>query len=59
MAALVTCKDEEDPIKNEAAIGQTTFSPFMISLWENSVAVETRVLIRSAQKPYAALPLPQ
>ena len=31
----------------------------IISQWGLSVAMETRVLIQSAPKPYAAFPLPQ
>ena len=31
----------------------------IITLWEQSAAMETRVLIRSGPKPYAANPLPQ
>ena len=57
MAVLVTCKYDEDPIRNEVAILRTTFSP-IISLWELSFAMETRVLIQSALKPYTAFPHP-
>ena len=46
MVALVTCKNEEDPIKNEVARVATT-----ITQWELSVAMETRVLIRPGSKP--------
>ena len=49
MIVLVTCKYEEDPIKNEDTRVLTRFS-----LWELSVAMETRVPIRSGQKPNAA-----
>ena len=58
MDVLVTCKYEEDPIKNEGARVVTTFSP-IITLWELSVAMDTRVLIRSGPKPNAAFPPPQ
>ena len=44
MDVLITCKYEEDPIKNEGARVFTTFSP-IIYLWELSVAMDTRVLI--------------
>ena len=49
---LVTCKYEEDPIKNEGARVVTIFSP-IITLWELSVAMDTRVPIRSSPKPNA------
>ena len=39
MDVLVTCKYEEDPIKNEGARVVTIFSPFDITLWELSVAM--------------------
>ena len=51
MDVLVTCKYEEDPIKNEGARVVTTFS-----LWELSVAMDTRVPIQSGPKPNAAFP---
>ena len=44
MVVLVTCKNEEDPIKNE--VGHNIFP--IITQWELSVAMETRVPIRSA-----------
>ena len=46
MDVLVTCKNKEDPIKNESARLVTIFSP-IVTLWDLSVAMETRVLIRS------------
>ena len=52
MDVLVTCKYEEDPIKNEGARVVTIFSP-IITLWELSVAMDTRVPIRSSPKPNA------
>ena len=55
MDVLVTCKYEEDPIKNEGARVVTTFFP-IITLWELSVAMDTRVLIRSGPKPNASFP---
>ena len=58
MDVLVTCKYEEDLIKNEGPRVLTTFSP-IITLWELSVAMDTRVLIRSGPKPNAAFPPPQ
>ena len=54
MDILVTCKFEEAPLKNEVVIDRAIFP--IISQWELSVAMETRVFIRSAPKPYAAFP---
>ena len=51
MDILVTCKYEEDLIKNKALELSQHFP--IISLWEISVAMETRVLILSGPKPYA------
>ena len=56
---LATCKYEENLIKNEGARVFTTFSPPIITLWELSVAMDTRVPIRSGPKPHAAFPPPQ
>ena len=53
---LVTCKFEKDLIKYNREKVETSFSPF--SQWALSVAMETRVLIQSALKPYAAFPHP-
>ena len=50
MVVLVTCKYEEDLIKNEGARVLTRFS-LIIALWELSVAMETRVPSRSGPKP--------
>ena len=59
MDVLVTCKHEDDPIKNESARVFTTFSS-IINLWELSVALDTRVPIpRSGPKLNAAFPPPQ
>ena len=58
MVVLVICKNEEDPIKNEVARVATTFFP-IITQWELSVAMETRVLIRPGPKPNATFPPPQ
>ena len=58
MVVLVTCKYEEDPIKNDGASVYTKFSP-IITLWELSVAMDTRVLIGYGLKPNAAFSLPQ
>ena len=58
MDVLVTCKYEEDPIENEGARVVTRFSP-IITLWDLSVAMDTRVPIRSGPKPNAAFSLPQ
>ena len=54
MNIFVICKYEEDPIKKLKALECLQHFP-IISLWELSVAMETRVLIRSGPKPYAAL----
>ena len=50
MNVLVTCKYEEELIKNEGARVFTTFSP-IITLWELFVAMETRVPILPGPKP--------
>ena len=55
MDVLVTCKYEEVQIKNEGARVVTTFFP-ILTLWELSVAMDTRVLIRSGPKPNASFP---
>ena len=52
---LITCKYKKDPIKNNREKVETSFSP-IISQWGLSVAMETRVLIQSAPKPYTAFP---
>ena len=57
MDVLVTSKYEEDPIKSEGARVFTTFP--IITLWELSVDMDTRVPILSGPKPNAAFPLPQ
>ena len=44
MDVLVTCKYEEDPIKNEGVKSVHSIFP-IITLWELSVAMETRVPI--------------
>ena len=51
IAVPVTCKNEYDPIKNGKIFP-------IITLWELSVAMETRVLIRSCPKPNSANPPP-
>ena len=58
MAGLFIPKNEEDPIRNEVARVATTFFP-IITKWELSVAMETRVLIRPGPNPNATLPPPQ
>ena len=55
MHAFITCKYKKDRIKNNQEKVETSFS----SQWGLSVAMETRVLIQSAPKPYAAFPPPQ
>ena len=53
MYVIVTCKYKKNPIKNSRENVMTPFSP-IITLWELSVAMETRVLTWSAPKPNAA-----
>ena len=57
MVVLLTCKNEEDPIKNKGDGALTRYTP-IITLYELSVAMGTRVLIRSGPKPNAAFPHP-
>ena len=57
MVVLITCKNEEVSIKIEAASVDKLFP--IISLWELSVAMGTRVLILSASKPNTGNPPPQ
>ena len=49
---------KEDLIKNEGARVVTRFSP-IITLLEQTVTMETIVMVRSGQKPNAANSLPQ
>ena len=49
MVDLVSCKNKEEPIKNEGVKSGHKIFP-IITLWELSVAMETRVLIRSNPK---------
>ena len=58
MHVLVTCKYKKDRTKNNREKGGDIVFP-IISLWEFSVAMETRVLIQSAPKLYAAFLLPE
>ena len=58
MHVLLTCKYKKDQIKKQQRQGGDIIFP-IISQWELSVAMETRVLIQSAPKPYAAFPHPQ
>ena len=57
MHVIITCKFEKDRMKNSREKVATPFSP-IITLWDLSVAMETRVVIRSGPKPYATFPLP-
>ena len=50
MHVLVTCKNKKDRVKNSREKVETSFFP-IISQWEISVAMETRVLIQSGPKP--------
>ena len=52
---IMTCNYQKDWMKNgRGKSGDIVFS--IITLWELSVAMETRVLIRSGPKPNAAFP---
>ena len=57
MDVLVTCMYKKDQIEKQPIKGGDDISP-IISEWGLSVAMETRVLIQSALKPYAAFPPP-
>ena len=52
MNVLVICKYKKDRIKHNREKVASSFFP-ITSQWGLSVAMETRVLIQSAQKPYA------
>ena len=52
MYVLVMCNLKKDQIKNNREKVETLFSP--LCQWGLSVAMETKVLIQSAPKPYAA-----
>ena len=54
MAVLVTCKNEEEPIKMKEIECSQDFPHYN----PMGVAMETRVLIRSGPKPYATFPPP-
>ena len=53
MHVLVTCKYKKDSMKKQPRKGGDIIFP-IISQWGLSVVMETRVLIQSAPKPYAA-----
>ena len=55
MHVLVTCKYKKGSDQKQPRKGGDIIFP-IISQWELSVAMETRVLIQSAPKPYAAFP---
>ena len=56
MHVIITCKYEKGPIKN---IGKRCDDVFpIVTLWELSVAMETRVLIQSRSKTTEAFPIP-
>ena len=46
MAALVTCKYEEYPIKNKVTIDQITFSP-LLSIWELIFGIQGQITPKS------------
>ena len=50
MVVLATCKNKEEPIKNEGYSGHKIFPT--ITIWELSVTMETRVLIQSIPIPH-------
>ena len=50
MVVLATCKNKEEPIKNEGYSGHNIFPN--ITIWELSVTMETRVLIQSIPIPH-------
>ena len=58
MHVHITCKYKKDWKKKQQRKGGDIIFP-IISQWGLSVAMETRVLIQSAPKPYAAFPPPQ
>ena len=55
MHVIITCKYEKDRMINRREKVETPFFS-ITTLWELSVAIETRVLIRSDPKPNAAFP---
>ena len=55
MHVIFTCKYETDLMKNSQEKVATPFSP-IITLWELSEAMATRVPIRSGSKPNTAFP---
>ena len=54
---IITCKYKKKDQKQPRKGGEIVFP--IISQWGLSVAMETRVLIQSAPKSYAAFPPPQ
>ena len=58
MHVLITCKNKKGPDQKQPRKGGDIIFP-IISQQGLSVAMETRVLIQSAPKPYAAFPPPQ
>ena len=65
MPVLVTSNFDDDWFKNERASMEIAFSHyksirnFLDTQGQLSVAMETRVLVKSAPKSYAAFPSPQ
>ena len=55
MHVLVTCKNKKESDQKQPRKGGDTIFP-IISQWGLSVAMDTRVLIQSPSKPYAAFP---
>ena len=62
MHVLITCKYEKDRIKSNREKMETPFFPLYVNAvvgWGgDSVAMDTRVLIQSASKHYAAFSYP-
>ena len=51
MHVILTCEYEKDQMKNSRESGKTVLT--ILTLWELSVAMETRVLVRPGPKPNA------
>ena len=57
MHVLITCKYKKVSVEKQPRKGGDIIFP-IISQWGLSVAMDARVLIQSASKPYAAFPHP-
>ena len=58
MHVIVTCKYEKDRMKKQPRKSGNTVFP-MITQWELSVVMETRVLTRSCSKPNSVFSQPK